>query len=366
MNTIRVALLASGDLWAGAEVMVYHLVAGLFEKEDVDILVILMNRGKLANELGCLGVDVQIVDESERSLANSIGLIRKLIKGFKPNIIHSHRYKENLLAWFGSLGTSGCKLIATQHGMPEAMGALTVKDRLRTNFFFRLLSTGFARTITVSEDMRWALVGRYGFSESDVNVIHNGITTPRFVIARSRGRMVVGSAGRLFPVKDFSLLVDVAKSVVRQNNTIDFVLAGDGPERLMLEKKVERYGLGERFKFLGQQDDINAFYRGIDLYINTSVHEGIPISLLEAMSYGLPAVVPMVGGFSEIVRNGIDAYLVESRDPDAFARRIFDLMSPEKRAMMGCSARGRVIDSFSREAMTQKYYQLYKELVLGN
>jgi glycosyltransferase involved in cell wall biosynthesis len=152
--------------------------------------------------------------------------------------------------------------------------------------------------------------------------------------------------------------------VVAQSDIVDFVLAGDGPERQILEEKVRKAGLHGRFKFLGHQDDMDIFYKSLDVYINTSVHEGIPMSVLEAMSYGLPVVVPKVGGFPEIVEEGISGYLIDARDPSVFSDRCVGLLSdPEKREQMAKAARQRVIDHFSREAMTTQYYQLYRKLL---
>ena len=180
VEKIRVVFLASGDLWAGAEVMVYQLVLGLFGMDDIDLLVILSNKGRLADELEHLGVNVQIVDESNCSFMKSIDMVRGMVKEFTPDVIHSHRYKENMLAFFVSRGLSGIQLVATQHGMPETVGNLSLTERLRTGFFFRLLSTGFTRTVLVSKEMYCSLVGCHGFSEKDVIVIHNGITVPEF------------------------------------------------------------------------------------------------------------------------------------------------------------------------------------------
>jgi len=361
-DKIKVLLLASGDLWAGAEVMVHQLVLGLVKTDFVDLLVILMNKGRLADELARLGVKVEIVDELGYSFARTIGIIQKLVWDFSPNVIHSHRYKENVLAWCVSRGRAGCTLVATQHGMPESLRSLSITERLRTSFFFRLLSTSFAQTVVVSEEMQRTLVNCCGFSKKNTTVIHNGITISELVVAKRTGRLVVGSAGRLFPVKDFSLLINIARSVVEKNNTIDFVLAGDGPELAMLEDKVGRYGLDGRFRFLGHQEDMDSFYAGLDLYINTSIHEGIPMSVLEAMSYGLPVVAPKVGGFPEIVDEGVCGFLVEGRHPEKFAHAILRLSSFEERRRMGQAARERAIASFSQEVMVQRYIQLYNEL----
>ncbi|MFW8600191.1 glycosyltransferase family 4 protein [Desulfobacterota bacterium M19] len=346
--------------------MVYQLASGLKKNKNVELLTVLLNDGRLAKELQALGVEVRIVDEAQSSTASLVGGIHKIVKEFAPHILHSHRYKENLLAWLVTRTMRKVRLVATQHGMPEGtQNKQNLPARLRTELFFRLLSCCFNRTVMASEEMQQSLMGSYGFTKRNTTVIHNGIPLPLNVIQRSKGGTIIGSAGRLFPVKDFSLMVDIANIVISQNDTVKFVLAGDGPERLMLEEKVGKYDLQNRFRFLGHLDDMDTFYRSLDVYINTSVHEGIPMSVLEAMSYGLPVVAPGVGGFPEIIEDGTSGYLVDDRKSGIFADSILKLLNRQHRQSMASAARNRIENCFSQEAMTQQYYRLYSELVYG-
>ena len=363
-SKIRVLLLASGDLWAGAEVMVYQLATGLARFDSVHLKVVLLNHGRLAEELGQKGIAVKIADESVLSAWQLASEVRKIIREFSPDLIHSHRYKENLLAWIGSgVFHRSCKLVATQHGMPEGDGA-SLKSRLRTSMFFRLLAHVFNATVVVSHEMLKALAGSYGFTAQDgLKVIHNGITLPAAMSEGRQEQLRVGSAGRLFPVKGFSLLLDIAKLVTANTEEIDFFIAGDGPQEAELKRGARQLGLEGRVHFVGHQEDMAAFYRSLDIYINTSVHEGIPMSVLEAMSYGLPVVAPRVGGFPEIVMDGEGGYLVDGRNPEDFAAKIMILVDQGKRHAMAQAAREQVEKHFTSEAMADKYLRLYRKLV---
>ncbi|KAB2889090.1 MAG: glycosyltransferase family 4 protein [Desulfobulbaceae bacterium] len=360
---MRTMLIASGDLWAGAEVMVSHLCCCLARMPEVKLLVVLLNRGRLANELESLGVEVRVIDEQMLSFSALILNVRSIINVFLPDIIHSHRYKENFLAWSASLGKGTIKLVATQHGMPEQAGrGETILNRLRNVVFFRLLSCCFDRTVLVSGEMRRNMVHSYGFTEDNVTVIHNGISIPERVGSRNGERLIVGSAGRFFPVKDFSLLVDIARLVITCNDSVDFVIAGDGPLFNELKEKITRFELQDRFHLRGHQEDMAAFYQGLDVYINTSVHEGLPMSVLEALAYRLPVIAPKVGGFPEVIEEGKNGFLVHGRDPQMFADRIFELLNPDVRESMSVAARERALQCFSREAMARQYHLLYEEL----
>ncbi len=362
-DEVRVLILSSGDLWAGAEVMVYQLSRGLATFPELELCVVLLNRKKLANELEKVGIQVIVVDESKLSFLAIFHAIRKLVVDFSPDILHSHRYKENLLAVLASYGKKTIKLIATQHGMPElGEECCRLRAQWRTRLFFGLLSYCFDRTVLVSGEMRQLLVGSYGFSENNTAVIHNGVNVPKIVSQRPRERLVIGSAGRLFPVKDFFLMVEIAHLLIKQNDSVDFLLAGDGPQYAMLENRIKASGLQGRFKLLGHQDDMSSFFKSIDVYISTSVHEGIPMSLLEAMSHAIPVVVANVGGFPEIVLDGEQGFLIERRDKDIYADRILQLvLNRTLRLQMGISARKRIVDLFSQEAMVQNYIEIYKK-----
>jgi glycosyltransferase involved in cell wall biosynthesis len=196
-------------------------------------------------------------------------------------------------------------------------------------------------------------------------VIHNGITIPENVSTKKiRNTSVIGSSGRFFRVKDYPLMVEVAKEVLKRTNCIRFELAGDGPELRTVQTMIQTYGLEERVLLRGFVKDMGAFYQGLDLYLNTSVHEGIPISVLEAMAYRLPIIAPKVGGLSEIIEDGMDGYLVENRSPKAFAEKCLQLFDDRNlREQMAIAAREKVIKEFSVEQMARRYYHLYLDIV---
>ena len=145
---------------------------------------------------------------------------------------------------------------------------------------------------------------------------------------------------------------------------IKFHLAGEGPERAKLQALIQQHGLNETFVLQGHLDDMPPFYRSLDLYLNTSVHEGIPMSILEAIAHGLPVVAPDVGGISEIVSDGEDGYLIEKRDPKAFAEKCFLLYENKQlRRRIAWVTREKIVKSFSVENMAAQYYELYLNVV---
>jgi glycosyltransferase involved in cell wall biosynthesis len=302
---------------------------------------------------------------SVNSLSPNFYLWCLLFSKNKPTqILHSHRYKENILAFFARGVGRGTRLVATQHGMPEpGYGSLWTAGRFAAGLNRYILPRHFDRLVAVSRDIQDSFVGQLGFSPLKVSVIHNGIELPEMIASgRSGSVMMAGSAGRLFPVKDYPLMVEIARVVSEQKAPIRFKLAGDGPERSRLEKLIAARGLDHSFKLCGNLENMGDFYPSIDVYLNTSMHEGIPMSCLEAMAHGLPVIAPLVGGIDEIIEDGVEGFLVTSRNPEEFAERCLLLQDSKLRQRMGQAARNRIQSVFTAEYMAQQYYQLYSEL----
>ena len=362
---LRICHIISGDLWAGAEVMAFNLLRSLQELPEVAVSVLLLNEGRLAEELRALGLDVEVVPERDQSFLAVLRQARAFIRARNPQIIHSHRYKENILAWLCAQGRPPSHLVATQHGLPEPMaGKQRSGARLIAGLNRYALARRFRRVVVVSNNIQAHFVQELGVAAERVRVIHNGLALPEPPPpSGEQPVLVVGSAGRLFPVKDYPLMVDIAQAMTQTSSAVRFELAGEGPERPGLEARIGALALENRFRLRGHLETTETFYRGLDIYLNTSVHEGIPMSILEAMAHGLPVVAPAVGGIGEIIEDGVEGFLISSRDPQAFAAQCLRLQDPELRRSMGRAARAKVERCFSASAMAQNYLRLYRELV---
>ena len=365
-SKLNVLHLISGDLWAGAETMAYSLLNRLKDFDNLEVSAILLNEGKLADELHARGFAVHVIDEKLNSFWEVFRKTLKIISSSPPDIIHSHRYKENLLALLLSGCYRGIKLVSTQHGLPEFHEKLpNISQRIKTRTNFWNLSHFFT-TVAVSNDIRNALVSHFGFRKEQIEVIHNGIELPpsSSAFGGKAGTLVVGSSGRLFPVKDYPLMVEIARAVATTGaKDVRFELAGDGPELPALEALVQRYGLNDRFILKGHQDDMNSFYRGLDIYLNTSIHEGIPMTILEALAHGLPVIAPAVGGIVEIIDDGREGFLIDSRNTRNFAEKCLYLKDNRgERQKMAQAARDKAERAFSAEKMADSYHRIYRQI----
>jgi L-malate glycosyltransferase len=359
LQRLRVCHLASGDLWAGAEVMICELLRKLHSDAGLQVSAIVLNRGRLAQELMASGVAVKVIDEREHSLWSLVRQVRKILAQQPVDIVHSHRYKENLLAW---LSAGGALCLATQHGLPEYTG---IHRGLKQWLNGALLGRGFDQVVAVSSELGSRLQQDWPLPATRLTVIPNGVVIPAQMAQRQqRWPLVIGSAGRLVAVKDFPLLIETAAVLRRSGEPVRFVLAGDGPQRSQLQELINRHGLAEDFTLTGEVADMGAFYRGLDIYINTSRHEGLPMSILEALAHGLPVIAPAVGGIGEVVRHQREGLLITSRESAAFAQACRRLLHDRPfRLQAGEAGRQRVVAKFSTAGMADRYRQLYGQLV---
>ncbi len=347
--------------------MAFHLLSGLNTLPGIDLFVILLNKGRLSHELQNAGIPTCVLDEGRRTFLEIVGSAARMARMREPHILHSHRYKENIISYLVSITLrENAALVSTQHGMPELYdGEPGLLQRLKSSANYRLLASRFDKTVAVSSDIKESLIRDYGFQEKHLETIRNGIVVPE-VRDRSgeKDSFVIGSAGRFFPVKDYPLMVEVAKEVSAKIDKIRFELAGEGPMLGDIQGLINKHGLEGRFVLRGFIHDVSTFYEGLDVYLNTSLHEGIPMSILEAMAHGVPPVVPKVGGLEEIVTDGVDGYLVDARNPGDFAERCLSLYKNETlRRKMARAAREKVIGQFSIERMVNAYSDMYTRTV---
>jgi glycosyltransferase involved in cell wall biosynthesis len=372
MNKIRVCHLASGDLWAGAEIQIAMLASQLVDRADVDLSVVLFNAGRLAEELEATGVRTIILDENRLS---SRRVVRRLVDTFKqgsPDVVHTHGYKQHVLGTIAAKLAGVRAVVKTVHGSMEPFGGAA---RLKMRFYGvleRILDDRATDTIlSVSNDIRDQLVTR---TSTRVVTIHNGIDEKRVVIENNREAVrkhlgiapdhyVVGSVGRLVPVKGYDFLQRAAKLVLDEIPNVSFILVGDGPQRAELEDLSRDLGVDHNLIFTGHRSDAYDLINSMDVFVISSLHEGIPTVLLEAMLLSIPVVSTAVGGIPEVLVDGTGS-LVEYGDEAGLALAVVRaLTSRQATAESVRRAERRVQDKFSTCRQVEQVYSVYRDVV---
>lgn len=357
----------SGDLWAGAEVVIFNLLERLRHDPGLRVIAVALNEGVLTERLREAGVTTHVIPESRHGI---FGIARRAARLLRPEgvtVLHGHRYKENLLAWLLARRLGVRELVTTIHGMPESpdnQGAAVQAVSWMRRLDLLLVNRCFSMTVAVSDEMKRALIGRYGFRDARVRVIRNGgrFPAPAPATAPDLGTFHIGTVGRLVPIKGLDLFLEVAAELRRRTPQVRFSILGDGPLRDELGRQAVRLGIADCVEFLAPRPDPFGYYHSLDLYLNTSVHEGLPLSIVEAMACGKAIVSAAVGGIPEIVAHGEHGFLVEGRDPGRFAERCLTLMRDNRlRRAMGQDAAIAARSGLSAEAMARQYRRLYDE-----
>ena len=368
---IRVTHIASGDLWAGAEVQLFNLAVAQRDSGRIEPGIILLNEGLLAERLRHAGVRVVILNESRLSAPRILaGLIAELRRN-SPDLIHTHRRKENILGALAGLLSGGIPSVRTVHGAGEHSNlslpqrVFDALDRLSGRHFQR-------RIVSVSRELAAQLRRTYGASR--VAVIENGIdveavreaATPPARLPGGAESMRVGIAGRLVPVKRLDLFLDIAQRLAAHDERhFEFYIIGEGPLQPEIETSIDERQIRGPVHLLGFVDNPPAYLAALDALLITSDHEGLPMVLLEALSVELPVIAHDVGGISDVLDRGRFGTLIQTQEAAKYTTELRRLAENRKayaeKAKQGLE---HVRKRYSSRVTADAYTDLY-DSVLG-
>lgn len=370
---LRVCHVASGDLWAGAEVQMATLLRALARRGEVQLSAILFNEGRLAEEVRAAGIPVVVVPEAKYNVLRIIARARDVVRRERIDILHAHGYKENFVAaWISRLGDAA-HVVRTQHGAPEPYTGWKRAKQILTEALDRF-TTRYATDRVICVSHRLARGMRHYAAPQQLLTVHNGIEVERvrssFSRAEARRRLnlpesaeVVGTAGRLVPVKRLDIFLQAARWLTNARPETRFVIAGSGPEEARLRELAASLGIADRVLFAGHRDDVHDVLRAMDIFVISSDHEGLPMVLLEAMALGVPVVARAVGGVPEVIEDGKSGLLVASADPEALALRCAALFADaDEREQVAARAAARVASDFSAQRAADDILRLYASL----
>ncbi len=370
---IAVCHVASGDLWAGAEAQIAALLGALGRRTELRLTVLLLNEGRLAEEVRRLGIELKVISEGQKSFLQIVREAAEYLRGQNIHVLHSHRYKENLLSALLAWRCNVPFLVRSQHGLPEPFqGMKRVKQGLLAQLDRVLARFATDRVISVSEELQQHLVRH--LSARKVVVIPNGVDTSqvRSYLTNREAKMqlgipedcwVLGVASRLEPIKRIDIFLNSAKEILRIMPNTRFVIAGEGREKVRLQQLASAMGLGNRVLFFGHREDVYDVLRAFDILVLCSDHEGLPMVLLEAMYLGIPVVARRVGGIAHTVENGVDGVLVDSNDPRVLAEECVGLLADNERRIRLAQAGIRsVAEKFSATRTANEVVPLYESL----
>jgi glycosyltransferase involved in cell wall biosynthesis len=262
-------------------------------------------------------------------------------------------------------------VLFTEHGRPHP--DFPRHKRIVAN---RLLLERRDRIIGVGQAVRRALLANEGIPADRVSVIGNGINLAqlgacpgcrdevRRELDLGPNDLVLLHVARLHPIKDHTTALRMLAQMLGRQPNSRLVIAGEGLQREIMQRQIAELGIVQQVRMLGVRSDVPRLLAASDIALLTSLNEGIPLTLIEAMAAGLPVVATNVGGVGEVVEDGVSGFLATAADPAALAGKALRLaIDPELRSRMGQSGRARAHALFSESRMLAEYRRLYEEML---
>ena len=307
--------------------------------------------------------------ELRRRQGNDPRLVWELYRVFRrerPDIVHTHAWGTLLE---GLIAARLARIPVVVHGEHGTLQLRPHQRWLQRHGWGRV-----DRVLSVSTRLTDKMAREIGFPAERITTIRNGVDLTRFSrLARADARatlnlpadaVVIGTVGRLVPVKDQASLLQAVRHLHDDGLFPTVILAGEGPLRQALEAQIETLRLEQQVRLLGHRPDVETVLAALDVFVLSSASEGLSNTILEAMATGVPVVATAVGGADELVIDGSTGLLVPPKDPQALAaalaRMLRDLPAAHE---MGCAGRRRVESSFDVARMIDCYESLYHEVI---
>lgn len=325
--------------------------------------------GELEGEFKKYGIETKSLNIKTKSefspkVLASIFKVSKMIKDYDVDIVHAHTRVSQVSGFFASRMTR-VPYVTTCHGF--------FKRRLGR----RLFDFWGDKVIAISQPVRDSLIRDFNIEANRIAVVYNGVDPEKFSkdypddykseLKRRLGiknGLVVGTIGRLSPVKGHRFFIEAIKDAVSKTKDIQGIIIGDGPEEDTLKRLVKDLKIENNLRFMSSVTDTNEYLSIMDIFVFPSIKEGLGLSLLEAMAKGLPCIASNVGGISDVVTNDKTGILFNVGNVKSLSDSIIRLSGDsELRRRLGQAGRGVVKDKFSLDIMADKVLGLYNKVL---
>jgi sugar transferase (PEP-CTERM/EpsH1 system associated) len=348
----------------GQEVLCARLVERLDPERFTSTVLALEDGGWLSRRLDDRGFRVRCLGASPGLQPGLVLRLARVLRDLRPDVVHCHNHKPIVYGGLATLLLPRTRLVFTKHGASswdgEALSGLS-----------RFVVGRSHAVIAVSKDIAGPLASEGWVRRERLHTVLNGIDTDEFQHASSTQALkaplgfspehrLIGTVARLSKEKDQATLLRAFARLSPRRPEARLLVVGDGTLRGDLERLAGELGIQDRTLFAGEREDIADILASLDVFCLPSLTEGTSLTLLEAMSTGLPVVATAVGGNLEIVRNGVSGLLVPPREPERLADALMEVLrDPERARAMGELGREIVTERYSIRAMVEKHEAIY-------
>lgn len=357
----------------GAEMALCRLIEAT-DRDAFDLRVVsLTTPGQLADRIASVGVEVHILGMTSLGIMPALVRLRRHLRRWRPSVVQTWMYHADVIGGLAARAAGVPAVAWSLRSSDFAPGAWRRSTVLLARVEARLASRVPAAIVCGSDAARRFHIG-LGFPPELMSVIPNGFDIPtvasgtrddvRDELGAPRDSLLVGRVGRFHPHKDHRTFVAAAELLARRHHGVHFVLCGDGVDghNAVLTSWIRDAGLTGRTHLLGRRSDTDRIHAALDVACSSSLGEGFPNVVGEAMAAGVPVVTTDVGDSALLV--GDTGRVVRPRDPEALAAAIaqmLDLAQADRRAL-GRAARQRIEQCYGLQRMADHHADLYRRL----
>jgi glycosyltransferase involved in cell wall biosynthesis len=334
----------------------------------------LTHKGTLGEEAAAAGIQVRAFHKpAGPSLRTAFQMARQL-RSDRPDIVHTHNHLAHHYGVAAAVLAGVRHIVNTRHGVERLIidhsssVSITNDSKDRTaDLIFRATLPWVDKVVMVSEATRQFFITHRGIPAGKAAVIYNGAHLEPFLNrpanpGSARPRIRIGIAARLVREKDPYTLLRAFSIVLRELPTAELHIAGDGPLRHEMERLAENLMVAPAVHFWGNVSEMPQFLSQLDIFVLSSITEGMPVSILEAMAASLPVVSTRVGGVAEAAVEGQNAEFAEPGDVHGLAQAMLHLGRAARLAEMGECGRRRVQERFTIQQSWREYYKLFASI----
>ncbi|MBA3012826.1 MAG: glycosyltransferase [Proteobacteria bacterium] len=346
-------------------------MAKYFSKAYDMVILCLDEPGKWASDAQKSGIPVYSFDRRPGIDWKIPVKLRTFAKKHQIDLFHAHQYTPWFYAALTRMIHPRVKVLFQEHGRHYPETKKTKRKWINQHIFQHLT----AECTAVSGDIKQRLIFYEGLLPEKIKIIYNGVKpiAPigfqekedlRSQLGFRPTDVVVGTCGRLDPIKNMSLFLDGFELLKPNAPHLKALIVGDGPLMPVIKDRVAQSGFEKDIVLTGFRTDATLFVQTMDIFTLTSFSEGTSMALLEAMACAIPAIVSDVGGNPELIENQKTGWVVPSNDLDGFRAALADAVNtPDKRRNMGRDAKKKFETHFSFNTMIQAYEKVYETLL---
>lgn len=362
---MRILLVIDSLGLGGAENVVVNLADELTRRNHIVKIVHLADSIDVKpqqDNIELISLNIKLNSRRKTDIIKTYFKFRKIVKSFKPDVVHSHLFRANLLSRLLKLSYPSLKVICTEH-------STKITDK-RELIAYRLTDALSSINTNVSDAAVKSYIREGAVKQGNMVTVVNGVDTNNFYpdkeVRKSirkelsvQNKKVILAVGRLAPPKDYSNLLNAISILKESQNNFTVLIVGDGELKESLLRLHEQLDLKDTVKFLGIRTDIKNLMQAADVYVMSSMWEGLPMVILEAMACEKMVVATDCGGIKDLViNNGI---IVPIKNSQLLAKALEQALNMEEseRLKLGFKARQHVLANYSLSYNVDSYLKLY-------